>query len=750
MNAARSKAVAGLTTVAMATLATGLAHSQAAPPDPSAAMLEEVLVTAQRRVTSLQATAAAITAVSEDDLRARSIGDVQDLGRLAPSMDVSIYQGEAQIYIRGIGYTGLIGGTDSSTAFHLNGVYLSRSAGAIPGFFDVERVEVLRGPQGTLYGRNATGGSVNVISKGPSAQFTSEAELTVGNYNHYRVLGALGGPLGSESVAARLAVQVEDRDGYTDVTRPDGTKDQIEDQRDIMARLSVRLEPAENVAIDLIGDYFEADDAGSIWLYFGPGAATNPFLRQYIAAEGGVVPRVRSRDIGSDVEAFNRPKIWGVSGKLTWTLGDYTLSSLSAYRVTRPRNFNDLDVTTANAITQFRSEDDEQLSQELQIVSPAGRDFEWLLGAYYFDESNDVRNQYLFPFIDDMFGLPADPTCCKLRLDGQANTQASAIFGEANYDFTDKLNVVVGGRYSRERRTGRNDVEFVNFLTPLFDNQTQFEPATFTSFTPKVGLNYQLSDAVFAYASASRGFKSGGFNIGSYQNTPFNPEKIWSYEAGVKTDLLERRLRLNLAAFYYDYTDLQVQDVEGNNTVVRNAATAVIRGLELETTALLGSAVQLDLAATYLDSEFRDSCLADPKHPLPQPDPGCTGPSQRDLEGLQLPRAPELKLSVGAQYTLDLPNTGQLILRGDYSHQSRIYFSAFEVTELSQEGYGWAKARLAYVAPGGGWQLAAFIDNLTDEEVISNATYIADIVDSTITGNMAPPRTYGVQFKVQF
>jgi iron complex outermembrane recepter protein len=750
MNAARSKAVIGLATVAMTTLAAGIAHSQAAPPDAAAGMLEEVLVTAQRRVTSLQATAAAITAVSEDDLQARSIGDVQDLGRLAPSMDVSIYQGEAQIYIRGIGYTGLIGGTDSSTAFHLNGVYLSRSAGAIPGFFDVERVEVLRGPQGTLYGRNATGGSVNVISKGPSSQFASEAELTVGNYNHYRVLGALGGPLGSERVAARLAVQVEQRDGYTDATRPDGSKDDIEDQRDIMARLSVRLEPADNFTIDLIGDYYEADDAASVWLYFGPGAATNPFLRQYIAAQGGVVPPVRSRDIGSDVDAFNRPKIWGVSGKLTWAVGDYTLSSLSAYRVTRPRNFNDLDVTIANAITQFRSEDDEQLSEELQIVSPAGRDFEWLLGAYYIDESNDVRNQYLFPFIDDMFGLPADPTCCKLRLDGQANTEASAIFGEANYDFTDKLNVVVGGRYSRERRTGRNDVEFVNFLTPLFDNQTPFEPATFTAFTPKVGLNYQLSDAVFAYASASRGFKSGGFNIGSYQNTPFNPEKIWSYEAGVKTDLLERRLRLNLAAFYYDYTDLQVQDVEGNNTVVRNAASAVIQGLELETTALFGTALQVDLAATYLNSEFRDSCLADPKHPLPQPEPGCTGPSQRNLEGLQLPRAPELKLSVGAQYTLDLPNTGQLILRGDYSHQSRIFFSAFEVTELSQEGYGWAKARLAYVAPGAGWQLAAFIDNITDEEVISNATYIADLVDSTITGNMAPPRTYGVQFKVQF
>src|SRR5690606_17170072 len=174
-----------------------------------------------------------------------------------------------------------------------------------------------------------------------------------------------------------------------------------------------------------------------------------------------------------------------------------------------------------------------------------------------------------------------------------------------------------------------------------------FDPATFSSFTPKVGLNFTISDTKFAYASASRGFKSGGFNIGSYQNTPFNPEKIWSYEVGLKSDLLDRRLRFNLAAFYYDYTDLQVQDVEGNNTIVRNAATAGITGVELESTALITPAFQLDFNATYLDSEFKDTCLADPKRPLPQPEPGCTGPNQQNLEGRQLPRAPEFKMSLG-------------------------------------------------------------------------------------------------------
>src|SRR5690606_35431750 len=269
--------------------------------------IEEVMVTAHRRLTSLQTTAAAISALSDSGLQARSIDDVQDLGRLSPSMDVSFYQGEAQIYIRGIGYTGLIGGTDSSTAFHMNGVYLSRSAAAVPAFFDVERVEVLRGPQGTLYGRNATGGSVNVVTKGPSDSFTSEAMLTIGDHDHYQLFGALGGPIGDSRLSARVAFQAEDRAGFTKATRPDGSVIDIEDKRDITGRVSLRYRATDNLDLDLIGDYYEADDSSSIWLYFGPGAGTNPFLRQYIADNGGTTPVEKSRHIGSDVEPFNKP-----------------------------------------------------------------------------------------------------------------------------------------------------------------------------------------------------------------------------------------------------------------------------------------------------------------------------------------------------------------------------------------------------------------------------------------------------------
>ncbi|MDP3244079.1 MAG: TonB-dependent receptor, partial [bacterium] len=496
--------------------------------------------------------------------------------------------------------------------------------------------------------------------------------------------------------------------------------------------------------------YYEADDAASIWLYQGPGIGTNPFFRAHIAANGGVIPKPYSRTIGSEIETSNKPKIWGVSGKATVNLGDLTLTSLTSYRETHPLNFNDLDITSAPTLTQLREERHDQVSQEFQLSSPTGRKFEWLLGAYYFNENNDIRNEYQFLFIDDMFGLPNTPGCCVLQLNGKAKSRAYAVFGEANYDLTERLNLVVGGRYSTEKRGGANAVAFVNFLQPMFDNIANFQSANFDAFSPKVGLNFQASRDTLLYVSASRGFKSGGFNIGSYQNTPFNPEKIRAYEAGAKMDLLDRRLRLNAATFFYQYADLQVQDVEGQNIVIRNAAKAEILGVELESIAVVTQAFRIDAALTWLDATFKDTCLADPKHPLPAPDPGCNGANQRNIDGLQLPRAPKLKVAVGAQYTVPLASGARIVVRSDYAWQDKIYFSAFEVAELSERSYGWAKARVTYFEPDNRWRIAAFIDNIGDVKVMSNLTYSADLVDAQAIGVMAPPRTFGVQASFNF
>ncbi len=708
--------------------------------------IEEVTVTATRRVTNVQSTAAAISALGADDLAARSIDNIESLGQLNASTDVSLYQGEAQVYIRGIGYSGIIGGTDSSSALHIDGVYMSRSSAAVPGFFDVDRVEVVRGPQGTLYGRNATSGSVNIITKKPSDEFETEAQLLIGDYSRFKTFGAVSGPI-ADGLRARLAIQTESRDGYTTLVRPVsdpsglGTvEDDAEDKDEFMARLTVQFDPTENVNITLTGDYYEADDASTVWLYFNRGTGTNPFMRGLLEADGHFLPEPFSRQFESDLEHFNKPKIWGLTNKVEWDLNGYELSSLTAYKHTNPLNRNDLDATGGFGVDQLREEDHKQISQEFQLSSPQGRSLEWILGLYYFDEENDVRNEYFLPFVEQQFGLP-QTDCCLLRLNGESESQAVAVFGEATYDLTDTLELVIGGRFSWEERGGANDVTFQNFLGGALANVAEFEDKDWQSFTPKLGLNYEFSDDIFLYASVSEGFKAGGFNIGSYQNTPFDPEEITSYEVGLKADLLSNRLRLNSAVFYYDYTDLQIQDVENNNTVVRNAANAVISGIEIEGTGLLSESLQVDFAVTYLDAEFKDVLLLDPKNPVL---------GVQDLEGKQLPRAPELKYTLGLQYTLRLEDGNAIIFRGDYKWQDDVFFSAFNNPVLGQRSYSWAKARITYQNDLNNWEAAVFIDNISDEEVATNATFNGDIIDSIVTGNMAPPRTYGLDLRYQF
>ncbi|PCI52600.1 MAG: hypothetical protein COB36_14735 [Alphaproteobacteria bacterium] len=722
-------------------------NSQAAN-DTNNVILDEITVTAQRRSTDLQTTASAISAYSGTDLSDRSMTNIENMGQFNPSMDVSLYQGEAQVYIRGIGYSGIIGGTDSSTALHINGVYMSRSSAAVPGFFDVERIEVVKGPQGTLYGRNATSGSVNIISKSPTEDFSAEASLSVGNYDAYRAFAAVSGPLAGDKVRARIAVQKENHAGYTTLVRPisnplalEPVTGEAESKDDITARLTLEMNPNDNVKVTLTGDYYEANDSQSVWLYLNRGTATNPFFQDYLADNGGVLPEIRSRTIGSELEHVNKPVIWGLTGRVDWDIGEYGLTSITAYKETHPLNRNDLDTTAAFGVSQYREEDHRQISQEIQISSPSGEALEWILGLYYFKEDNDVRNEYFLPFVDEQYGLPSNPECCLLKLNGTAETESFAVFGEATYDVSDNLEIVLGGRYSTEKRGGFNAVVFENFIPGVLDNVATFEDETFNSFTPKIGLNYTVDDDIFVYASVSKGFKSGGFNIGSYQNTPFNPEEIRAYEFGVKADLLDRRLRLNSAVFYYDYTDLQIQDVEGNNTIVRNAANAQIKGFELEGIALISEEFKIDFGFTYLDAKFKDAMLLDPKHP----ELGI-----QDLEGFRLPRAPKFKAVLGLEYRVAFDNDDSLTLRGDWSWQDETFFSAFNIEELGQKSYHWLKARATYATADGQWKYSVFIDNIADEVVATNGTYNGDIIDATATGSLATPRLYGLEIKFSY
>lgn len=244
---------------------------------------------------------------------------------------------------------------------------------------------------------------------------------------------------------------------------------------------------------------------------------------------GPGAPSIRSapyaRSYGSDIQGFNKPYSEGISGKLVWNIGDYALTSLSAYRKTRPYNRDDLDVSPAFGVDQTREEDQHQFSQEFQLSSPSNGLLQWILDASYFDETNPIRNEFFLPFTNALFGLPNKPDCCLLKLNGKTTTQAYAGFGEGTIYFTDKLQLVVGGRYSNELRGGSNNVVFVNAPITAFGNVATFAATRFNSFTPSLGLNYEVNSNTFLYASASKGFKSCRFNPGSYQNNPYKPEQ---------------------------------------------------------------------------------------------------------------------------------------------------------------------------------------------------------------------------------
>ena len=776
--------------------------------------LDTVTVTATRREENIQNTGASVSGLDSSKLESLSVDSVEDVAGLIPGVQISTYQGDTSIFIRGIGTPVIIAGNDSSTATYANGVYLSRAAAIGPSFFDVERLEVLRGPQGTLYGRNATGGSVNIISKGPSDEFEGEASLILGNYDRVKAFAAAGGPI-SDTVRARLAVQKESHSGYTTVhmargtlppSQPDRTFD-AEDQDDIRARLTVEADLSENLMLTVIGDYYEADDRANVfhfaslgyqdevpgWLGSREGSQTIPY---FAIKNSGRISAPKSRDIYSGVDYFNQTQTWSITGKLDWTLEDYDVQLIAGYRDTNPFFQNSFDLgDTFNTYYQ-RGEDHQQWNADFQVSSDASKRFSWILGGGYFTEENDIQNNIFGDFWEPILiqgfldlqaagVLPAFPVvipestlCCELHLNGDQQTDAYNVYFDTSFDLTDNLVLKAGVRYSEEERDGHQkfDLAFLpatpgGDLVRFAPNTTFFPnavsdtrdgvqpdpfgfvvapvdgPATFDAWTPKFALEWTAAEDVLVYASAQRGFKSGGYNIGSSQRTPFEPEEIWAYEGGFKSSLLDRKLRLNGAAFFYDYTNLQAQDSIGNQPIIRNVGKAEVKGAELEFAALLSDIFSIDGSVTYVDATFTEGVLSEPLRPAPLTD--AAGSFTRDLNGLRLPRAPEWKANFGVQADFEAMS-GNVTLRADYSYQDKIYFTVFNIDAASQDSYGLLRARATYEPADSRYKIALFGENLTDEKYFTNQILTGTTYGAEFVGSLGAPTTFGIELSTTF
>ena len=736
-----STCVLALVCASMAVSAKAQTAPQTSAPEPLAegatqevpTGVEDIIVTAQRRAQNLQETALSISSVNGEALADRQIVDVLGLSQTTAGVNIGTSLGIVRIAIRGISYDTLTQGGESRAAFHVDGVYVSRPPAQLAAFFDVDRVEVLRGPQGTLYGRNATAGAINVITGSPGDTFGGYARGTLGSHNLVRAEGALDLPI-SEGVRGRIAFQTQDRDGYGSNLATGGEVDDLQ-TRAVRAKLALDLTPS--LSLDLSGDYFHQDDFSGGYHYFGPGHE-NPAIQPIGVRFGNGAFATNPYDTAAEYSG-NTKEIYGFAADMTWDLGSVQFVSLTGYRSSKTLLRTDLDGTPSRLTEANVREDSEQFSQELRLQG----DFafgNFIVGAYAFDEQ--VSGFNAVPFDRVILGLTPQFSPGFYQ-GGSLDTRAYAVFGQADFDLTDRLTLTLGGRYSSERKTIDEQFQLDSTRVffpgiPVVPLRAQVATKEWSGFTPKVSLDYAFSDDVFGYVSYSQGFKSGGFNLGGVQ-PPFNQETITAYETGIRTDLLQNRLRANFSAFYYDYKDIQVTRLLNNISSAENAAAAELYGLEAEIIAVPTDNLQFDLNASFMRARFNEFLSAD----AAQPSRGTI-----DLAGNRLQQAPEYSINAGVQYSAPMQG-GTLTARLDGNFVGKVYFSAFNREALSQD----ASARfdgLVKFASDQNWTVSGFVKNITNEVDAAYAVVGAGIFGFGITGSYQPPRTYGLTVEFKF
>jgi iron complex outermembrane receptor protein len=645
--------------------------------------ITDIVVTAQKRSESSQKTPLALTALSGSELADRGQVTVASIAQQVPNLNVSEQIGQARITLRGIGVDNISTGAESSIALNQDGVFYSRSAAALASFYDIERIEVLRGPQGTLYGRNATGGSVNFITAKPTFDLEGFVRLTGGNYSTYNSEAAISGPL-SDTVAVRLAGQTQHHSGYGR-NLVSGTKIDSRDSQAI--RGQILFKPDEKLSVLLGADYYHQKDRSNGYHYFNPAVDDNgsPITPTGLAL-GGFAPS-NPRDLASTTDPRTTAEFYGFRLDVNYAVSDsVSIRSLSAYRRSDYHLITDISPLGNTLFPLFLTEKSDQWSQEFQLNVESDVN-KFVAGLYYLHEKID--GDLTAPFNLMAVGGP-DLLMQGYFAGGRMKTKAAAIYGQDTYTVTDGLRLTVGARHSWERKTvhDQSDFDLARVYDPANVSLVPFhdDRKTFKSFTPKIGIDYDLAQDVLLYASYSKGFKAGTYNLGS-ATPPLNPEKVDAFEGGIKATLLNRRLRANIAGFYYNYKDLQVGKVKNTVLVLENAATATIYGLEGEFTVRpIEAPLTLTMNGSWLHARFDKYVTSDPTRPLGDGVTTDNGVPAFNLKGKHLPQAPSYVINVGAEYAIEA-GFGTITLRGESTWSDRVYFSPFNLNSQSQSAY---------------------------------------------------------------
>lgn len=752
---ARSLLMAGIALSAIALPGTGFigaAHAQATSGDS-----DEIVVTAQRREEHLMEIPLAVQAIGGEALQDAGVVTLQGLQQVTPTFTVALIAGDPVIAMRGIGgEVNQIGG-EPSIAVSVDGVPFARQQYFLNAFFDVDRVEVLRGPQGTINGRNSTGGAVNIVSRGPTDDFEAGIDVTAGNYNAISTDSYISGPLIGDQLLGRLAIRTNKRDGFMENTDPNGTPDSG-DVDEVMARGSLLLRPADYVSFQLTLDSYSNDINGaplanmglqmpqSVWTVFAPlGFPSGP--------TGDLDDLKYETDTNDN---YFRQDVFGGAFRSTWDFGpNTTLTTITGYREFDIDWKYEPDVTSFSIVDIKEPFDQHQISQEVTLTSAIGENFDWLIGGLYLKDNASIVTDVLYTG-----GLQVGTGFEAVIFQDDQELESESAYAQARWRFVPGWQLTLGGRYTRDEKHWTEVASIPNAsLAFAFSGEDSWN-----AFTPRAALDYRPNDDMTLYVSASRGFKAGGFGSGGGLATgganTFEPEYVWNYEAGMKSRWLDNRLQANVTVFHADYTDLQVPFYIPPATRIVNAASATIEGVELEFVVRPTDALQIGLNATYLDASYDEFCATNPGRPdlafpgVPAGCPATTPAGAHNLEGNQMPRAPDWSLTANAAYAIHLSDGASVTLRADYQWQSQVYFTPFEEENLSQDDYGLLNLRATYETSDRRWQVSAFGRNVTDERYFNNLTSLGinlGVTDgtniypgATVLGTVGEPQMYGV------
>lgn len=759
----------------------GVAHAADQPPAQDApTQVQEVVVTAQRRSQNLQDVPVSVQALSSTDLRAAGVKGTQDLGQITPNVTIisPIGQGnQPLITIRGIGLNDFDTNNAGPNGVYVDDVYISAPAAQSFALFDLGQVQVLKGPQGTLYGRNTSGGAVVFTSNHPTNYNTGELYLEYGNYNTFQIEGAVGGPI-TDNLSGRVSLVVNHSDGYVKNAYAGGSPiDNVDNQA---VRLQLQYQPNDNLKL-----YFETTNGwvrnrpqpyGHIGVY-APGTqgdASPTFCTPAQAMAGGCVDLFGFGTSSQRSGSFNRledlTNFASINQfRVDYDLGPATLTSITSYQYDKKFHPEETDASPNNLLSATYGVKSNTFTQEVRLAHNSDA-FNWVVGGFYLHE--DLRQDQPLDLFGDgdlfgAFGIPAGPG----NFDGIAQRSydhskqvidSAALFGQGDYTW-DKLTLTLGARYTWEKKSFdyNGSTQYQDggrgHYGPLQNFISSRQSQTNSNVTWRLALKYHFTSQIQGYASASTGFKSGGFN-GSFlsndpqqalfQLTPIKPETVTAYEVGLKTTLFGRRLKLNAAVFYNDYKNEQIfaavpqtlttgtgQTIVSTTQLLTNAKKAHTAGVEIQVVAVPIHGLTIDLEPAWLEARLDEAGL-----------PLFSGATS--LNGKTLANAPKFTFSGTIAYKIDLASGDDVAIRWNSNYRSHTWFDTTNDPYIQQDPYWVHNFSIDYEAHQG-WTAGLFIRNVADEKYTLTSTDLSNPF-GVLEPVYGQPRTYGVALSYHF